>query len=184
MTSQKNLYFIALIPHNELRDRIRELKEEMKERFSTKHALKSAAHITLQMPFRRLEKEENNMMKTLEAFAKQQKSFHIDLKGFGCFAPRVLFVKVCYHSPIIQLHLTLKEVLKNQLDFKEKDLTSNIHPHITTATRDLSKLAFHKAWPEFDKRDFEASFVAKSLFLLKHNGNCWDINREFLFGGS
>lgn len=184
MSSQKNLYFIALIPHNELRDQIRELKEEMKERFSSKHALKSPAHITLQMPFRRTEKEEYNLIKTLKAFAKHQIPFHVDLKDFGCFTPRVLFVKVSNHSPIQQLHKTLKEVLKSQLDFVEKDLTTNIHPHMTTATRDLSKQEFHKAWPEFEKRVFEASFTAKSLFLLKHNGKCWDINKEFLFDGS
>ncbi len=182
MPLQKNLYFIALIPNNELKDRIKELKEEMKERFNSKHALNSPAHITLQMPYRRSENEENNMIQFLEDFAKHQKPFHVDLKGFGCFTPRVLFVKVYCHAPIIQLHMTLKEVLKNQLDFKEKDITTNIHPHMTTATRDLSKLEFHKAWPEFENRVFEASFEAKSLFLLKHNGKFWDINREFLFG--
>ncbi|MBT8298865.1 MAG: 2'-5' RNA ligase family protein [Maribacter sp.] len=178
---QMNLYFIALIPHLELRERIKALKEELKERFNAAHALRSPAHITLQMPFRRSKEDEPYLIDTLQEFAADQKRFTVRLSGFDCFSPRVIFVKVIDHEPIISIHAQLKQVLTDKMKFTEKAINQNIHPHMTIATRDLSIEAFHGAWREFEKREFEASFLTKSLFLLKHNGKFWDVYREFLF---
>lgn len=176
-----NLYFLALLPHPELREEIRNLKEEMKVRFNAGHALKSPAHITLQMPFKRSADDEPQLISALENFAVGQSSFSIFLSGFDHFSPRVIFVKVENPQPIIELHTKLNQVLIHQMNFQENNLSKEVHPHLTIATRDLHKAAFHQAWPEFQKRKFEASFQAKSLFLLKHNGKYWDIYREFFF---
>ena len=176
-----NLYLIALIPHHQLREQIRSLKEEMKVRFNAKHALKSPAHITLQMPFKRNTEHESLLIKALQYLALKQHTFNIDLADFGCFSPRVIFVKVKNHEPIIELHSNMKKVLSDDLSFKEDEVSKNIHPHMTIATRDLTENNFNKAWTEFEKREFKASFTIKSLFLLKHNGKNWDIYKEFLF---
>ena len=176
-----NLYFIALIPHLELREQVKALKEGLKERFNTTKALRSPAHITLQMPFRRSTQDEPYLMDTLQEFATVQKKFLVKLSGFDCFSPKVIFVKVNDHKPIISVHTQLRNVLSDKMGFKENVISQNIHPHMTIATRDLSGEAFRSAWSEFEKREFEASFLAKSLFLLKHNGKFWEIHREFLF---
>ncbi|UOB19162.1 2'-5' RNA ligase family protein [Abyssalbus ytuae] len=177
----QHLYFIALIPPETLCEEIKNLKEEMRSRFNTKHALKSPAHITLQMPFKRPVKDENEIVNQLRDFASLQSTFHIGLKGFDCFKPRVIFIKIENHLPIIKLHKQLNQLLKKELDFKDNELTAKIHPHITIATRDLSIDGFKNAWPEYDKRDFKRLFTVKSLFLLKHNGKSWDIYKEFPF---
>lgn len=176
-----NLYLIALIPHLDLREHIRSLKEEMKVRFNAKHALKSPAHITLQMPFKRNSEHEPLLIKTLQYLASQQHTFTINLAGFGCFSPRVIFVKVEKHEPIIELHSKIKKALSDGLSFKENEISKNIHPHMTIATQDLTEKAFLKAWSAFEKREFKSSFITKSLFLLKHSGKSWDIYKEFLF---
>jgi len=181
MSGQKNLYFIAIVPNLSVRELIKALKEEMKERFNTKHALKSPAHITLQMPFKRSADFEEPLVNTLKAFANQQQAFKIELSGFGCFSPRVLFVKVNDHEPIATMCRDLKKVLSDTLDFKTDKITSKIHPHMTIATRDLSKSEFNKAWPEYEKRKFSSSFWANGIFLLKHTGKYWEIHREFSF---
>ena len=178
---QRNLYFIALIPHMELRGKIEVLKKEMKERFNAKHALKSPAHITLQMPFRSSNKIEQSLIKTLGEFAALQDSFKISISGFDCFKPRVIFVKVINHAPILSLHKKLIPDLSTKVEIGKKEISQNIHPHMTIATRDLSTQNFNKAWGEFKNREFEASFLCKSLFLLKHNGKFWDIFQEFDF---
>ena len=176
-----NLYLIALIPHLELREQIRSLKEEMKVRFYTKHALKSPAHITLQMPFKRSKEDEHHLISILQEFASGQYSFKVELSNFSCFSPRVIFVKVENHEPIIELQSKMKKALSDGLSFKENEVSKNIHPHMTIATRDLTEKAFLKAWSAFEKHEFKATFKAKSLFLLKHNGKSWDIYKEFLF---
>lgn len=178
---QTDLYFIALVPTYKLRERVKALKMEMKARFNTAKALNSPAHITLQMPFKRRVDEEPYLLDTLQAFAENQKPFSVRLSGFDCFAPRVIFVKVLDQEPIGSLHTQLQKVLTDKLGLNRKALSQNFHPHMTIANRDLSVEAFHKAWGEFEKREFEASFLANSLFLLKHNGKSWEIHREFRF---
>jgi len=74
-------------------------------------------------------------------------------------------------------------VLEHRLGFSRKEMMEEIHPHMTIATRDLSKKMFHKAWPEFKDREFKASFTADSLHLLKHSGKQWEFFREFSFEG-
>jgi len=181
---RSNLYLIALIPHIELREQIKALKDEMKERFNAKHALKSPAHITLQMPFRYSNADEPHLIETLQKFAENQHAFSLNLSGFDCFSPRVIFVKVTEYEPMVLLHSKLKTVLSKKMDFEENAITQDIHPHMTIATRDLSVSNFKKAWKEYEKKEFEASFLSKSLFLLKHNGKSWDIYKEFFFKNS
>ena len=175
------LYFIALIPDYKLRSEVKSLKEDLKNKFGASHALKSPAHITLQMPFRRHEGDEQLIITTLEEFSKLQSSFEIILDGYDCFPPRVIFIKVLNHPPVIALHKKFNEVLKAELNFKNRVLTQKLHPHMTIATRDLSEDAFEKAWPQYRSKKFNGSFSVNSLFLLKHNGKHWEIYREFPF---
>ncbi len=170
-----------MIPGEKIREEVRGLKEEFKERYGSKHALKSPAHITLQRPFRRAGNEEEKIVKTLEEFSQDQEQFEVELSGFDCFEPRVIFIKVNDHKKIQNLHLRLNQVLLKDLNFAEKEINTKIHPHITIATRDLDKIKFYRALDEFKDKEFEADFKVKSLFLLKHNGKFWDIYKEFSF---
>lgn len=177
-----NLYLIALIPGEELRDQVRELKMEIKDRFNASHALKAPAHITLQMPFRRDESEEHDIVEKLGEFSSEHSPFEVSLNGFDAFPPRVIFLEVTNHKPIKELHSALNDFLKTQLGFIQKEINDEIHPHMTIATRDLSKNMFHRAWPDFENRSFEATFRADHLHLLKHNGKHWELHKEFSFG--
>ncbi len=173
------LYLIALVPDQELRERVRTLKEEMRERFGAAHALKSPAHLTLQMPFRY--GGEEHLLGCLKLFSKRETPFEVELDGYDCFEPRVVFIRIVDHQPIVGLHSRLKTVLEKDIPMKGRTVTKEIHPHMTIATRDLPEEAFYLAWPEYQQRGFRASFRVQSLFLLKHNGRHWDIFREFEF---
>lgn len=178
----KELYFIALVPHNDLRMRIREIKDDLYETFGAGHALKSPAHITLQRPFKRGVADEAKIVTVLRKFAQVEKCFGIDLNGYGAFPPRVIYIKITDPDPVRKLHMRLKEVLINELDFSREEIMNAVQPHITVATRDLTAAAFSEAWPEFMNREFHGHFDAGSIFLLRHNGRNWDIFREFPFG--
>lgn len=181
--AKKKHYFIALVPEPPLRDTVDDFKREIKDRFGAAHALKSPAHITLQMPFHWLESEEHLLEICLREFAAGQVSLGVSLNGFDCFAPRVLFVKVEDHLPLQQMQSALKKELVSRLGFPEPHRTSKFHPHMTIATRDLDESDFKAAWEVFQSRRFSASFKAGSLFLLKHNGKTWDLFMEFPFHG-
>jgi 2'-5' RNA ligase len=176
-----NLYFIAILPPLELRQRVFDIKEDMKERFGARHALKSPAHITLQKPFRRFAEEEAGIADALKMFAGSEHLFSIVLDGFGCFAPRVIFIKVTDTEPVVSLHARLREMLLVQLHFTPGEIMKDVQPHITIATRDLTPEAFRDAWPEKKEEHFSGTFAVRSICLLKHNGRNWDILEEFPF---
>ena len=181
--ARKKHYFIALVPQSPLRDTVDDFKREIKAKYGAAHALKSPAHITLQMPFHWLESEEHLLEECLREFAAHQLSHLVNLNGFDCFAPRVLFVKVGEHLPLQHLQYRLKKELVSQLGFPEPPRAAKFHPHMTIATRDLKESDFNAVWEAFQSRRFCASFNADSLFLLKHNGKTWDLFMEFPFQG-
>jgi 2'-5' RNA ligase len=178
---EKQLYFIGIIPDEGIEQRIKELKLEMHDRFKAKHALKSPAHITLQMPFRADTREEPFIIGALKEFSASQRSFDVYLSGFGCFKPRVIFIRISNPEPLKQLHQQMKPVLTKKINLTEKQIVNRFHPHITIATRDLSEFFFYKAWDEFSDREFEDRFTVNHLVLLKHNGKFWDVYRKTAF---
>lgn len=177
-----NLYLIALLPPTALRERVRELKAEMRTRYGASHALKSPAHITLQMPFRLAPEVEPVLLGLLEGFGTRQWPFRIELQGFGAFPPRVIFIRIADHVPVSNLESSLRASLADEATLKIETSKLPFHPHMTIATRDLEETAFHQAWAAFKDRPFEAAFEVRSLFLLKHNGQVWEVYREFDFG--
>ena len=178
---RQNLYFIALVPHQELIDEIREIKEEVKILSEAKSILKSPAHITLQKPFKRPDRLEPQIIKSLRNFSSGQKPFEVGLEGFDAFAPRVIFIRVKDHNHIADLHAGLKKILATELTFTDAELMDDIHPHVTLTTRYLTGQGFNNTWPLFKEREFSASFRAKELCLLKHDGQKWNIFYRFRF---
>ena len=179
---KKELYFIALIPHNELRDDVRAVKERIRSAHGAGHALKSPAHITLQMPFKRAQADELVISDELRDFALGEKCFRIDLNGFGAFPPKVIYIRITDPDPVIGLHGRLKDVLLSRLGFMEDEIMRHVHPHITVATRDLTREAFREAWPGFMNEEFTGQFDVRSIFLLRHNGRNWEVLEEYPFG--
>ena len=82
------LYFLAIIPSEEISKRIKSLKLEIAEKYKAKHALKLPAHITLQIPFKIPETEEKKLIASLKSFAENQESFPLNLKDFGRFGQK------------------------------------------------------------------------------------------------
>ena len=88
------LYFIALVPDEPVFTEVMNLKTEIKERFGSKAALRSPPHITLHMPFQWQEEKEAMLISSLNSVGSQSKEFNIDLRGFGSFPPRVIYIHI------------------------------------------------------------------------------------------
>ena len=176
-----SLYFIALIPPEALCERIRLLKLEIADKYGVKHALKLPAHITLQIPFQIPNENECSLIELLKGFASKQHSFPIKISGFKEFSNRVIFADVETRQPVTELYERLQDLLTTHLDLKEHEKTHQIYPHLTLASRDLDYRSFLLAWADFKDREFQDSFQASGIFLLKHNGKSWDVFKEFEF---
>ncbi len=175
----QNLYFIAIIPHVELQEHVKQFKDEIRDMYGAAQALKSPAHITLQMPFRRSWEEEGRISLALSNFSATIQAFNIALSGFGCFAPRVIYIEPKPSENLVDVYRNLQTLLLNHLDFSKQEVGNRFNPHMTIAARDLTPEMFRNAWPTFANRHFEANFQVKNISLLRHNGKSWDIYQEF-----
>src|SRR5215831_16637642 len=141
-----SMYFIALVAPKEINEYIFKWKQFMKERFGCLVALRSPAHVTLIPPFWMKQEIENKLKDSIENFSHQQTSFELNLKNFSAFKPRVIYVDVKPNEELKKLHFGLYEYVKTADLFPIEKEERPFHPHITIATRDLSKKSFYEAW--------------------------------------
>lgn len=173
-------YFIAIIPPSPVYEEANALKHYFKEEYHSKASLNSPPHITLHMPFEWKEEKENLLVEKLNAFINGRQKPQILIKGFDCFKPRVIFLKVEKTPELGALQKELESFCRRTFQlFNAQYRDLPFHPHLTLAFRDLKKTVFEKAWSEFEKKEFTASFLAERIALLKHNGKTWDVFKEF-----
>lgn len=163
-------YFIAIIPPEPIASEIFKLKEYVRDTYDSKGALNSPTHITLHMPFE-YDKEE----KLISTFEKiEWKEIEIDLKDFGCFEPRVIFVGVKKTEELFHRQINVAAICRQQFNvFNSLHSDHPFHPHITIGFRDLKKPQFYEAWKEFENRKYTATFKTNKVSLLKHDGKIW-----------
>jgi 2'-5' RNA ligase len=177
----KALYFIAILPHQELHNEVTELKKYMAANFLSKASLSSPPHITLYPPFRENYENESNIINSLSDFAPKQTQFELIMNGFGCFKPKTIFIKPEENISLNQMQADLLLHLKSTINLSDPQNEKPYHPHMTIATRDLEKSIFFEAWSEFREKEFFRTFEVNCISLLKHNGKYWDILSEFKF---
>ena len=173
-------YFLAIIPPEPLASEITSLKESFVERYNSKAALRSPAHITLHMPFQWKERKEERLFNVLAQTSKFEQ-FHVELEGFGAFPPRTIFIQPKPNTKLEAMNMVLLQATKRELNLFHAIHIGGFHPHMTIAFRDLRKPLFYEAWKEFELKPFHATFEVNSFWLLKHDGKVWNAYREFPF---
>ena len=175
-----NIYFIALIPPNPLKDEIQDLKLEVKKKFNSSHSLNAPPHITLLSPFRLEDENEDKLDSMLDVFAQAFEPFDVRFNNFSTFPPRVIFIDVEKNPSLMSIQEKLEEVARSNSELFNYNYDDRpYHPHLTLAFKDLTKKNFHKAWKEFQDRTYDASFKAETLYLLKHDGEKWEVINQF-----
>ena len=178
MPHSENLYFIALIPRRELRERITLIKQDFANRFNSKVALRVYPHITLKAPFKLPIYAHDKLINWFNNLQIQQSQFSIQLKNFGAFPNKkspVVYIHPIVTPSILRIqNKILLGFIENISDMVDKsDL--EYKPHCTVAYRDLSPEMFTKAWSEYQHKTFDASFEVDSIYLLQHDSKKWNI---------
>ena len=183
--SQNTLYFIALIPPEPVHEEVLTIKYYFEEKYNSKAALKSPPHITLYMPFRWKEEKEAKLFEVLKNFSTRHQRQLVEMKNFGAFEPRVIYIDVKENEKLEMLQKKLIKTLKKNLKIMDKGFEERpFRPHMTIAFRDLKKPMFWKAWKEeFKDKFYEASFTADKIVLLKHDGKKWQVYKNFPLEG-
>ncbi|HXD91761.1 MAG TPA: 2'-5' RNA ligase family protein, partial [Bacteroidia bacterium] len=175
MSVQK--YFIAIVIPEPFQTQLMDLKNVVKDKFNSKGALRSPAHITLHMPFEWKEEKEDVLINTLQQFTFSE-SFTIDLQNFACFEPSVIFVDVLKNELLEKLQCELMVYAQRNLRLlNQVNDMRGFHPHVTIAFRDLKKDKFYQALDYFKTQTYKATFETKSFSLLKHTGKEWLVHK-------
>lgn len=175
MSAEESLYFIALVPSEPLRSRAWALKEHMRDVYGSKASLNSPPHITLHMPFKLKQSRERAVLEGLQDLAEGYHTFEIELNGFGAFPPRVIFLDIAPNNTLGRLFNDVQDSMHRGFNIENPEYRKrSFHPHMTLASRDLSKSAFEEAWSVYKEEDFHDGWQVQGITLLKHKGGQWE----------
>jgi 2'-5' RNA ligase len=184
MNSKSNLYFIAIIPPQEICEAITAIKHDFAERFKSSKALRVIPHITLKAPFKFPAEKHTEVLRWFTSTNITVNSFQQELKDFGSFANKrnpVIFIEPLMNESLKTLQ---KNILSHFIkEFGKEQVAQNeykFNPHMTVAYRDLLYHQYKMAWEEYQSTKFEATFEVNSFHLLQHDGKKWNSIKEFV----
>lgn len=185
MTGKSALYFIGIVPGEPVQSEVTDFKREMAERFGSKHALRSPAHITLVPPFRAGAEQLTRIQDALGEVAGSTTSFDIRLNGFDAFRPRVIFVNPEQSDDLAALQASVREAVEPFLPAREKRRERRpFHAHLTIAFRDLRRRKFYEAWKYFGEKEYRRTVPVEELVLLKNEEKRWKPLQRWKLQGS
>ncbi|MDP6768619.1 MAG: 2'-5' RNA ligase family protein [Arenicellales bacterium] len=179
----KALYYIAVVLPSAQADAVKALQHRAHTAYHSRAALRSPPHITLRAPFRLPLDQVGGLKQVLTEFASSYTPFSIELGGFGCFPPRVVFVRVIENQALSLIqHDLIKTLTEHQIVGSGEQVLRAFHPHVTIAFRDLIQRHFRSLWGEVEHKSFVDRFTAGGITLLRHDGKIWTAEADFLFG--
>lgn len=159
-----NEYLLVLNPHEELRNKIKDVKEEFYTNYKAASAKWAKPHITL-ANFLQYDMMEERIINRLKTVSMGQRPFKIELKDYGSYPSHTIFINVITKEPIRDLVKEIKpfqKLLRLNNDNKPHFLDE---PHLTIA-RKLVPWQYEKAWLEYSHRQFTGRFIADNMLLL------------------
>lgn len=174
------LWFIAILPPDDVAEKIRTIQLDIADRFGPKRALHIPVHITLESPFRYVTEGTADLENMLGDFFSDKKSFELELRNFGTFRQDVIFIEVSPSLPLLEMQEALSHYLRVEKHIVEKPpWHGGYTPHLTVANRDVTPEQHHLIWKEFNTRKFYAKFVVNEACLLEHDGKVWQVRQRF-----
>lgn len=179
---QQNLYFIAIIPPDDICEEVIAFKHDLKENYNSKAALKNVPHITLKAPFKTDAFKHADVIKWFKKLSVAKEPFVVQLHDFGCFPNPdnpVIYVQPVSTEPLKKLQAQVIAAFEKA--FPNVPLHYHEHkfaPHITIAFRDLAFAEFKKAWQVYSHKIYNAAFRVHNFYLLQHNGSQWEVIAE------
>lgn len=159
-------YLLVLNPHEELRNRIMDIKKEFYDKYRADTARWGKPHITL-ANYLQYEMMEERTLNRLQQVAMGFHPIKIELKDYGSFPSHTIYInitsKVPVQSLVKQIRTDTQRLMKLNDDNKPHFI---LEPHLTIARR-LEPWQYEKGWLEYSHRHFTGRFIADAMLLLK-----------------
>jgi 2'-5' RNA ligase len=157
-------YLLVLHPHEELWNKIMNVKDEFFEKYKADSAKWGKPQITL-VKFAQLQMMEDRIVNRLKMIAMAMPAFKVELKDFGSFPSHTIYINVASQVPIQMLVKSLKPA-QSLMKTKEYRPYFIDNPHLTVA-RKLLPWQYEKGWLEYSHKHFTGRFVASDMLLLR-----------------
>ena len=167
------LYYIAAICPDTVNRQVQIFKQYMQDKYGSKAAQKSPAHLTIVPPFKAEEDIEKLLLDFVATYNFGLVPFDIRLNGFNHFDNKVLFVDVMHND---SLNAMVKDINTQfgtefpSINFRTKP---DFHPHVTIATRDIPEHKFNEVWAYFQQQQIDAAYTCKELSVMKLGRGVW-----------
>lgn len=159
-------YQVVISPHEELWNRIRKIKDDFSETYSSLQAKWGKPHIGL-VNFTQYEMMEERIVSRLKAIAMGYPPFKVELKDFGSFPSHTIFINVLSKLPVQGLVRKIRTEGQRLMKLNDEHKPHFImEPYIAIA-RKLQHWQYEKAWLAFSQKHFSGRFIADRMLLLK-----------------
>ena len=159
-------YLLVLNPHEELRNRIVEVKNAFYDKYKAETARWGKPHITL-VNYVQYEMMEERIINHLNSIAMGFQPVKIELRDFGSFPSHTIYInitsKVPVQSLVKQIRTETQRLMKLNDDNKPHFI---VEPHLTIARR-LLPWQYEQGWLEYSHKHFPGRFIADGMLLLK-----------------
>jgi 2'-5' RNA ligase len=175
-------YLLVLSPHEELRNKIMQVKKEFTQSYKVTTALYSKPHLTL-VNFVQYQLMEERIINHLKTIAMGYHPIKIELKDYGSFPAHTIYINVTSKVPIQNLIKTIRSETQRLLKLNDDHKPHFImEPHLTIA-RKLLPWQYENGWLEYSHKHFTGRFIADAMLLLKRPVNefKYEIVQRFAF---
>ncbi|HMH33256.1 MAG TPA: 2'-5' RNA ligase family protein [Puia sp.] len=178
---QLNEYELILDPHEELRNRIVQVKKDFSDTYQAPQALWGKPRLTL-VRFSQLEMMEERIISRLNPIAMGFHPVKVELKDFGSFPSHTIYIHVATREPIRQLVRQVRDV-QRLMKFDAEHKPHFIDDPYLTIVRKLLPWQYEKGWLDFSNRNFTGRFIADGMLLLRRRAGAkgYQILRRFEF---
>jgi 2'-5' RNA ligase len=159
-------YLLVLNPHEELRNRIIQVKKDFYEKYDVPGVITGHPQVAL-LTCVQYGMMEERIINRLRMVAMGTTPFKVELKDFGSFPSHTIYINVATKVPVQDLVKTIRHETQRLMKMNDDNKPHFIlEPHLTIA-RKLKPWQYEKGWLEHSNKNFTGRFIADSMLLLK-----------------
>lgn len=159
-------YLLVLNPHEDLRNKIMDVKKSFYDKYKAEDARWGKPYITL-ANYVQYEMMEERILNRLQVVAMGYPSIKVELKDYGSFPSHSIYINITSRLPVQRLVKTIRTETQRLMKLdKENKPHFILEPHLTIA-RKLKPWQYEQGWLEYSHKHFTGRFIADGMLLLK-----------------
>jgi len=157
-------YVLVLSPHEDLRNKMLQVKKDFAEKYKAQSNTGGMPHITL-VTFTQMQMMEEKLLNRLKNIAMGFYPFKVELKDYGSFPTHTIYINV---ATKVEIQKLVKNLHEAQRLMKSPEVKPHFisEPYIPIAKK-LLPWQYEQGFLEMSHRHFTGKFIADGMLLLR-----------------